>query len=198
MTTALLLSGGVDSIALLVWKKPSLAITVDYGQIPARAEIEAARSACRQTGVPHAEIHANCSQVGSGCMAPDNATPSVDSVTPEWWPFRNQLLVTLGASYAISHGVQMLLIGTVASDRVHLDGTPAFVETMNDLLHLQEGSLKLKAPAMEMRTAELVLVSGASRSLLAWSHSCHCSNDACGKCRGCTKNSEVLRELGWE
>ena len=34
---ALLLSGGMDSIALAFWKRPEIAITIDYGQRAAEA-----------------------------------------------------------------------------------------------------------------------------------------------------------------
>ncbi len=36
--TAILLSGGMDSIALAYWKRPELAITINYGQKPFLAE----------------------------------------------------------------------------------------------------------------------------------------------------------------
>ena len=39
---AILLSGGMDSIALSYWLKPEIAITLDYGQKAAEAEIKVA------------------------------------------------------------------------------------------------------------------------------------------------------------
>lgn len=41
--TAILLSGGMDSIALAYWKRPEIAITIDYGQKPAAAEVVASK-----------------------------------------------------------------------------------------------------------------------------------------------------------
>jgi 7-cyano-7-deazaguanine synthase len=41
MAKAILLSGGIDSIALAYWQRPDIAITIDYGQAPAQAEINA-------------------------------------------------------------------------------------------------------------------------------------------------------------
>ena len=37
---AILLSGGMDSIALAYWKKPAHSITIDYGQKAANAEMK--------------------------------------------------------------------------------------------------------------------------------------------------------------
>lgn len=42
MTTALLLSGGMDSVSIAWWLRPDVALTIDYGQKPAEAEIDAA------------------------------------------------------------------------------------------------------------------------------------------------------------
>lgn len=39
---ALLLSGGMDSISVAFWKRPEIAISIDYGQRAAEAEITAA------------------------------------------------------------------------------------------------------------------------------------------------------------
>jgi 7-cyano-7-deazaguanine synthase len=88
------------------------------------------------------------------------------------------------------------LIGTVASDRFHVDGRPEFVALMADLLRLQEGSIELEAPAAAISSAELVRMSGVPIEILAWSHSCHTSDLACGRCRGCAKHFEVMQELG--
>ena len=40
--TWIALSGGMDSICLAWWKRPESAITIDYGQLAASAEIAAA------------------------------------------------------------------------------------------------------------------------------------------------------------
>jgi 7-cyano-7-deazaguanine synthase len=39
---AVLLSGGMDSIALACWQRPEFAITVDYGQRAAATEVAVA------------------------------------------------------------------------------------------------------------------------------------------------------------
>jgi 7-cyano-7-deazaguanine synthase len=192
--TAILLSGGIDSIALAHWKKPELAITVNYGQVPALAEVDAARAAARDLRLEHEIVPIDCSVIGSGDLAgsrPHSAAPASD-----WWPYRNQLLITIAAARALASGVSRLLIGTVASDHFHVDGRPDFIALMADVLRLQEGNLELEAPAATMSSAELVRVSGVPIEILAWAHSCHTSNFACGRCRGCVKHFEIMQELG--
>ena len=194
MRTALLLSGGIDSIALAYWKRPDVAFTIDYGQAPAAAEIRAATEVCKALRIEHEVLRIDCSALGSGDLANAPALPIAP--VSEWWPFRNQLLVTLAGARAISVGVTRLLLGTVASDRVHADGSPKFVQALSALMSIQEGGLVVEAPAIQLSSAEVVRISGVPFGLLAWAHSCHVADLACGRCRGCAKHFTVTRELG--
>lgn len=196
MKTGLLLSGGMDSLTLAWWKRPDIAFTLNYGQLAAQAEIEASRTICQQLDIPHYVIEIDCRQLGSGDMAgtqADNLAPASD-----WWPYRNQMLVTLAAMKAISFGVTHLWLGTVKSDGFHKDGSPEFMAAISYLLSLQEGGMVVEAPAIELSTAELVRQSGIPAGLLAWAHSCHKSHLACGNCRGCNKYMEVFLEVGYD
>ena len=197
MKTGILLSGGLDSIALCYWKRPEVAFTIDYGQLAAAGEIEAAKVVSRKLKIRHEIIRADCSSVGVGqlCSKVGRTRLAVKPPTPEWWPFRNQLLITLAATKAVTIGIRKLLIGSVATDRVHLDGTPQFVECMRDLLGLQEGRLSLLAPAINISSVELIRRSGIPLAILGWAHSCHTGNYACGVCRGCIKNQQVWEEI---
>lgn len=114
----------------------------------------------------------------------------------EFWPFRNQYLVTLAAMLALREGHAEVMIGTVSTDNRHADGSEAFLDQMDRLLRLQEGGLSLAAPAREMTTEELVAVSGIPIDVLSWAHSCHVGDLACGRCPGCLKHSRVMGSLG--
>ena len=63
---AILLSGGMDSIALAYWLRPEIAITLDYGQRAAEAEIKAAAKVAGALGIEHSVISVDCSALGSG------------------------------------------------------------------------------------------------------------------------------------
>jgi len=196
MRTALLLSGGMDSSALAWWHRPDLAITIDYGQLAAQAELRASAVICRELGIEHTTIEIDCRSLGSGDMAgiqPDSRAPCSD-----WWPYRNQLLATFAGMRAIALGMDRLLIGTVANDGSHADGRSQFVGLLDSLMAFQEGGLRISAPAIELSTSELIRISGIPASSLAWAHSCHKANVACGQCRGCNKYFEVFHELGYD
>ena len=133
MKTALLLSGGMDSLAIAWWKRPDVAITIDYGQKAAEAEKRASSAVCQELGIEH----------------------------------------------------HILTI----------DGTPDFVRLMDQLLQLQEGGLRVEAPAIGVSTADLIRQSGLPASMLAWAHSCHKANTPCWNCRGCNKYRETYDEV---
>jgi 7-cyano-7-deazaguanine synthase len=197
MTTALLLSGGMDSLAIAWWKRPQLAITLDYGQKAAEAEKLASAQICRELSIPHEVVTVDCSSLGSGDMA--GSSPDAAAQTSDWWPYRNQLLITLACMRAISRGTTTLFIGTVLSDgESHLDGTQEFVQRMDDLMRYQEGNLRVVAPAIGLTTTALIKETAVPAGLLAWAHSCHKANIACGNCRGCNKYLSTYSELGAE
>lgn len=194
MTEALLLSGGMDSIAIAWWRRPAIGITIDYGQGPAPGEIRAAAAVADQLGMQHVVIRSDLSALGSGDLA--GAAPLEIAPVREWWPFRNQMLVTLAAMKAIQLNADKLLIGCLKTDGAHADGTPAFVSTLDALLRLQEGSIKLEAPAIELDAVELIRTSSIPQEVLAWAHSCHVGEYACGYCRGCHKHFTTHSALG--
>ncbi|MGI8432224.1 MAG: 7-cyano-7-deazaguanine synthase [Chthoniobacterales bacterium] len=193
MITALLLSGGIDSIAIAAWQHPEIAFTVDYGQSSARGEIRAAQHVAETLGITHEVLSVDCSSLGSGDLL--NKPASAIAPVSEWWPFRNQMLTTLSAMRAVALGVSRILVGSVASDGLHCDGTSEFYRQLDALLVLQEGGIRVEAPAIAMTTTELVRISGVPLSLLAWAHSCHTSDYACGSCRGCNKHRDVMLAL---
>lgn len=193
MKAGLLLSGGMDSLCIAWWKRPDVAITIDYGQLSAEAEIAASGVICKRLDIEHHVIRVDCRALGSGDMAGEQPDPHAPA--SDWWPYRNQLLVTLAAKRAIALDVTHMWLGTVQSDGSHRDGTREFIDALSKLLSLQEGGIVVDAPAIHLSTVELVRLSGVTQGQLAWAHSCHKSNVACGKCRGCNKYFDVLREL---
>src|SRR3990167_8229199 len=194
MARLLLLSGGIDSIALAAWYRPELCLTVRYGQSAADAEVQSSGRICQELGLRHEVIDAALPSLGSGCMAGEAASPH--SQHEEFWPFRNQYLITLAGMVAIKSGLSEILIGTVAKDRRHADGSPEFLRAIHEVIKLQEGAIQVRAPAAELTSEQLVQHSGISMAVLGWAHSCHTSVLACGSCPGCVKHSQVMTSLG--
>lgn len=172
-----------------------MAITVAYGQASAKAEMRASTKVAELLRLEHHVIKVDCHDLGSGDLA--GRAPSSAAPVPEWWPFRNQLLVTLAAMKAISLEVDELLLGCVETDSSHADGRLDFVVAMCALCEMQEGGIRVAAPAIGMSSIELIRQAKAPLSLIAWAHSCHVSEYPCGECRGCVKHRYVMAELGY-
>jgi 7-cyano-7-deazaguanine synthase len=193
MRKAILLSGGMDSISLAFWKKPAVAITIDYGQLPAPTEIRTSSIVSEQLGIEHHVIKINCADLGVGDLV--NKKNVNISPSPEWWPFRNQLLVTFALMKAVTLNVKEIMVASVNSDGFHRDGTSKFYHLLNQVSLYQEGEINVTAPCIHLNTIELIKESAVPKSLLLWAYSCHKSTVACGKCRGCLKYSQVINSL---
>jgi len=191
--SAILLSGGMDSSALAYLQRPKVGVFINYGQRAAEAEHRAATVIASELSMPLEVIQTALSGLGTGIMA--GAAQISVGTSPEWWPYRNQLLITLCAMRVVALGLKTILIGTVATDRLHGDNSIEFMKAMNSLLLTQEGSLSLATPARGLTTVELVRKAEMPMSAVAWTHSCHISIYPCGRCRGCAKRQQALDEL---
>ena len=191
--TALLFSGGMDSVALAHLCKPDMLVTINYGQVVAEPEIKAANYFANELGLPLTVLEADLRCTGAGSLAMD--MPIESGHHTEWWPFRNQLLISVAAAWGIKQGVSQLLIGTVQSDSCFGDGTIEFIEAMNALLAIQEGAIKLEAPAIKMNAVELIRTSRMPTRFLPMCFSCNVSVQPCGRCRSCIKFIDTMRAL---
>jgi 7-cyano-7-deazaguanine synthase len=194
---AVLLSGGIDSTALCYICRPDLAVTVDYGQVVARSEIAAARAVCSELDIRHRVLRCDCSILGKGSLIGGRASSKCEN--PEWWPYRNQLLITFAASMLIDESPVELLLGTVKGDgKQHKDGTRRFIRQMNALLACQEGQVEVRTPFIDSTSEQVLRNAGIPRSLLGWTVSCNTSELQCGNCLACIKRAYVLRTASFQ
>jgi 7-cyano-7-deazaguanine synthase len=182
---ALLFSGGLDSSALAYWKRPDVCLTVDYGQRPARGEIAAAEAICRELRLRHEVLTVDLRSLGQGSLA--GKAQSALAQAEEWWPYRNQMLITLAGMRFLPEGLKEVIIGAVRTD-VHADGKPAFLRAIDRAMSGQEGGVEVTAPARALHPDKLLELSGFPNSLLGLTFSCHVMEYPCGRCRGCEKH----------
>jgi 7-cyano-7-deazaguanine synthase len=186
----LLLSGGTDSACLAYVLRPALCLTVDYGQKIAKAEIDSSRNICRQLKLRHETVRIDLRRFAAGTMS--GKEQKYFGAAPEWWPYRNQMLITVGAMVAFKNEMNEIIIGTVKTDRRHKDGGIRFVRQIDRLIRHQEGGIRLHAPASKFSAEELASRTKAPLDLLGLTFSCHRSNFPCGQCGGCRKNEAVV------
>jgi 7-cyano-7-deazaguanine synthase len=188
-----LLSGGIDSICLTYGIKPAIAYTIDYGQTVAKREIYVSKFICEELNIEHKIIKVDCKNLGSGTLA--NSENLSISPSEEWWPYRNQLIITLALMQGIKDEIKELHLATVKSDEFHKDGTKKFYEYINKLVYFQEGEISVKCETNDYYSHELANKYNVPLKLLSIAHSCHISNIACGKCSGCIKQMRIRFEL---
>src|SRR5690606_7890957 len=128
---AILLSGGMDSICLTFGIKPEIAYTINYGQNVAEREIYVSKRICEFLEIEHKIIEVDCRSLGSGSLT-NNVNHEL-APSPEWWPYRNQLLITLALMQGIKDGITELHLASVKTDSFHKDGTEAFYKLINEL-----------------------------------------------------------------
>ena len=183
----------MDSIAIAYAARPDRCLTIDYGQVSFKGEIRAAETVASILRIPHERIRIDCASLGSGDLA---GRPALESAPiPEWWPYRNQMLITTAAMHLAADSPTEILIGTVATDVQHADGSVDFVQKIDELLYLQEGKTRLSAPAILETTSSYILKNRVPLEIISWAHSCHVGEWACGECRGCYKYSETMDKL---
>lgn len=190
---AVLLSGGIDSICLTYGIKPEIAYTIDYGQNASEREIYVSKFICKELDIEHKIIEVNCRQLGSGSLSNRSELDIAPSV--EWWPYRNQLLITIALMQGIKDEIKELHLASVKSDNFHRDGTNEFYKLINELVSYQEGEISIKCETVNYYSHELANKYSVPIELLSIAHSCHISNIACGRCSGCIKQQRVRYEL---
>lgn len=196
MKKAILLSGGIDSICLAYHLMPNLAYTINYGQKSAKREIYVSKLICDKLNIKHEIIDIDCSSLGSGSMA--NKKSLEISPSTEWWPYRNQLLITLALMKGIQDDVKEIHLASVKSDFFHQDGTKEFYNLINEVSKYQEGGIQIICNTLDYYSHELVNKYNVPTELILMAHSCHQSDIACGVCSGCLKQLRVRQELGVE
>jgi 7-cyano-7-deazaguanine synthase len=186
----LLLSGGIESTCLAISWQPDLCFTVDYGQVSAPGEVAASRLIARHLRLDHEVARINLNEFGAGLLSGRGRGGPTGA--PEFWPFRNQMLITLAAMRFDRIPNVRICIGTVLTDRRHPDGTIRFLRSMNRLLQVQRDDFVLEYPAARSATQSLIEKSHVDH-LLGFTFSCHTGPISCGRCPGCIKNL-ALRE----
>jgi 7-cyano-7-deazaguanine synthase len=195
MSSLLLLSGGIDSTLLAAAVRPSVCLFIDYGQRPASGEYDAARYVSGYLGIEFDSIEVDLSSLGSGLLV-GSAQPEL-SPTEEWFPYRNQFLVTIAAAKAIKMNIRTVMLGVVGGDGArHVDGSSVFVAVLDSLVAMQEGGVHVQAPHLGQTPQALLAESSLPSQVLLRTYSCHTGNLACGQCPGCLRRYDLLRGSG--
>jgi 7-cyano-7-deazaguanine synthase len=195
----ILLSGGLDSSAELLRTVDDnvAALFVDYGQVSAPKEAEAATAVAAWVGVPLQRIAIpQLHHCGAGTLA--NTAPSVGAdgrsveQQQEWFPFRNLLLITVAAMALAREGGGVIRFGSMSN--AYADTTPAFFATAQTALRAAlptDIEVNVHVPST---TREIAIAEAAAAGFpLRLTFSCNRRGDRhCWRCTSCRDRARYL------
>lgn len=208
-----LLSGGLDSATTLALARSQgyacHALSVHYGQRHA-AELDAARAVARQLGaVEHRVVSIDLGQFGGSALTDWRiAVPETVSngVPVTYVPARNTVLLALALGLAEVLEAEALFIGVNAVDYSgYPDCRPEFITAFQHLANvatrraLEGWRLRIEAPLMYMRKAEIIQLGtrlGVDFALTVSCYQADAQGRACGRCDACRLRRQGFLDAG--
>lgn len=207
-----LLSGGMDSAVVLAMARAQgyacHALSVLYGQRHA-VELTAARRIAALLGaVEHKVLTLDLRAIGGSALTDDIAVPETpgEGIPVTYVPARNTMLLSLALGYAEVIGAADLFVGVNAVDYSgYPDCRPAFIEAFERLANVAtkagvEGAgLRVHAPLMKLRKADIVRAGAALGVDFAQTVSCYqadADGRACGRCDACRLRAQGFADAG--
>lgn len=199
----LLASGGVDSSTLAYWLREKdigfIPVFVDYGQHCAKTELETLLSvlpygyADRTEAIAISDVYRK-----SKSKLIDEPDLWRDAVTFEdlYLPYRNLLLLTVGAAYAQSKGCTTVYSGFINSNHAkEIDCSAEFFNKLSTIIS-EYGTVKMDMPFREMSKYEVARLGISLEVPIAHTFSCQAASEVpCGACPNCVDRLEALRLL---
>lgn len=213
MKTVVLLSGGMDSAALLyrhIEKDGAaevLALSVNYGQRHAR-ELVAAQDLASANGIDHevADLTALRSLL-SGSALTDRRVPvphghyAAESMRQTVVPMRNLIFLSVAAGVAWARGASRVATAVHAGDHaIYPDCRPAFVASVSETCRLASegfGDIVLSVPFLHCTKADIVRA--GEKLGVPWGRTWSCYEGGlrhCGLCGTCTERREAFQLAG--
>lgn len=196
----ILLSGGLDSLVSLGFSKKhtdynvELALTFDYGQKTAQAEIQASKKISEYYGIKHKVIKLDwLKEMTKTSLVSDSEVPSKDFETKKsaelvWVPNRNGLFLNIAACFCDSEGYDYILYGANKEEGAKFpDNTEEFRAGISEVF--KTSTLKhpqVVAPLINYSKDDIVKIAVRDSIPLDFVRSCYKSNELhCGECESC-------------
>jgi 7-cyano-7-deazaguanine synthase len=209
-----LVSGGMDSAALLYYAKKKLkvgtihALSFAYGQKHVR-ELEMAKWQARavkaaEHRVVDISFFGGLTEGGSALTDSSIRVPDLAELKPEqrmqpptYVPNRNMVFLSMAAAYAEAHGIKDVFYGAQAQDEYgYWDATNDFVRRLNEVMNLnRRNPIKIHAPFVGMSKVDVLKI-GLELGV-DYSHTWTCyrgGEKPCGSCPSCVERENAFRE----
>ncbi len=205
----IIVSGGMDSITLLHYRKEqiSLAVTFDYGSNHNRRETEFAAYHCKSLGIEHIVIPLSFihdyfkSSLLQGADAIPEGHYTAENMKSTVVPFRNGIMLAVACGIAESRGLDRVLIANHNGDHaIYPDCRENFIAAMGKAMEAGTYEhISIDAPFTDISKTDIALIGKRLGIDYSKTYSCYKGGEKhCGKCGTCVERKEALRNAGIE
>ncbi|WP_278775236.1 7-cyano-7-deazaguanine synthase QueC [Leyella stercorea] len=207
--SAIIVSGGMDSITLLYDNKDEIAlgISFDYGSNHNAREIPFAKMHCERLGIKHITINLDFmhqyfkSSLLDGAEAIPEGHYTDDNMKSTVVPFRNGIMLAIAIGIAESNNLDQVFIANHGGDHtIYPDCRPEFINAIDAAATAGTyNNVKVIAPYTKITKSDIARIGKRLGIDYAETWSCYKGGEVhCGKCGTCVERKEALAEAGIE
>lgn len=207
--SAIIVSGGMDSITLLYDHKDEIAlgISFDYGSNHNAREIPFAKMHCERLGIKHITINLDFmhqyfkSSLLDGAEAIPEGHYADDNMKSTAVPFRNGIMLAIAIGIAESNNLDQVFIANHGGDHtIYPDCRPEFINAIDAAATAGTyNNIKVIAPYTKITKSDIARIGKRLGIDYAETWSCYKGGEVhCGKCGTCVERKEALAEAGIE
>lgn len=208
-SSAIIVSGGMDSITLLYDRKDEIAlgISFDYGSNHNAREIPFAKMHCERLGIKHITINLDFmhqyfkSSLLDGAEAIPEGHYADDNMKSTVVPFRNGIMLAIAIGIAESNNLDQVFIANHGGDHtIYPDCRPEFINAIDAAATAGTyNNVKVIAPYTKITKSDIARIGKRLGIDYAETWSCYKGGEVhCGKCGTCVERKEALAEAGIE
>lgn len=208
-SSAIIVSGGMDSITLLYDRKDEIAlgISFDYGSNHNAREIPFAKMHCERLGIKHITINLDFmhqyfkSSLLDGAEAIPEGHYADDNMKSTVVPFRNGIMLAIAIGIAESNNIDQVFIANHGGDHtIYPDCRPEFINAIDAAATAGTyNNVKVIAPYTKITKSDIARIGKRLGIDYAETWSCYKGGEVhCGKCGTCVERKEALAEAGIE
>lgn len=199
----LLTSGGLDSTTLAYWLLDNginfIPLFINYGQHCAETEYETLSEVLPKTHINKIQVidvssiyrNSNSKYIREVDLWNDNT--QADDL---YIPYRNILILTIGASVAVTNGLNNVYSAFINSNHAkEIDCSRQFFDSMEKILG-DYGSVNIKMPFLTMSKYEVAKIGIKLNAPIGKTFSCQASSMVpCGACPNCVDRLDALNAI---
>ena len=205
--SAIIVSGGMDSITLLYDKKDEIAlgISFDYGSNHNAREIPFAKMHCERLGIKHIVVNLGFmhqyfkSSLLEGADAIPEGNYADENMKSTVVPFRNGIMLSIAIGIAESNNLKKVFIANHGGDHtIYPDCRPEFIKAIDEAATAGTYvKVRIEAPYTNITKTDIARRGAELGINYAETWSCYKGGEKhCGKCGTCVERKEALELAG--